>query len=161
MGDNGMDYAPLFEPPPEGHQFTDPIYLKEFILSGKAVFTLYSQKSSKHITFKVKAKGAFMHWVSYLTSNGVYEYLGTITDQGFTSTRATRPQLTYGYRFKAFDWFWKHMVAGQMPKDATVHHEGMCGACGRPLTDPVSIKTGYGPDCREKKFKRPAISDKV
>lgn len=37
-----------------------------------------------------------------------------------------------------------------LPPGHTLHHEGRCGKCGRPLTTPESVKRGIGPEC----FKR-------
>jgi hypothetical protein len=31
-----------------------------------------------------------------------------------------------------------------------VHHEGKCGRCGRKLTVPESVKSGFGPECAGK-----------
>jgi len=54
---------------------------------------------------------------------------------------------------KAFDWFWRHMAQGDdVSTLVEVHHEGRCGRCGRALTVPESIKSGFGPECIGKVF---------
>lgn len=37
-----------------------------------------------------------------------------------------------------------------------VDHVGFCGKCGRPLSNPVSVKAGIGPICRGKRGGSPA-----
>jgi Family of unknown function (DUF6011) len=34
-----------------------------------------------------------------------------------------------------------------LPEGYRLHHEGRCGRCGRLLTVPESITSGYGPEC--------------
>jgi hypothetical protein len=34
-----------------------------------------------------------------------------------------------------------------MPDGVVIWHEGRCGRCGRRLTVPESIESGYGPEC--------------
>lgn len=161
------DQSPLFHRPPDGHEFTDPDRLKEFILSGKAIFTLYSKRTTRHFTYKVKAKGAFTYWVLKRSAGGEWDYLGSIVlkDNGlepFHKTRATAPGHLSSDNFKVFDWFWRILIVDKaIHPQLTVYHEGRCGTCGTALTDPESLRLGYGPECRKKKFQRPAQGDKV
>lgn len=164
-GSNGghhgdLDQLRMFEPPPNGHEFNDPGLLKEFCESGNAIITLFSQKTTRHFSFKIKEKRTGVFFVSTLMTTG-WEYIGSVVDEAFSFTRAT-PRANIGTpHYEAFKWFWGNLVRGKMQPKLVVYHEGKCGACGRPLTDPVSIKLGLGPECRQKKFKRPAVSDKV
>jgi hypothetical protein len=43
-------------------------------------------------------------------------------------------------------------VEGSLPGTnvVSIYHNGACGACGRKLTDPVSIATGLGPECTKR-----------
>lgn len=161
------DQPVLFNRPPDGHEFTDPGRLREFILSGKAIFTLYSRKTTRHFTYKVKAKGAFTYWVLKRSAGGDWSYLGSIViredgQEVFHKTRATTPGHLRSDNFRVFDWFWRILtVVGAIHPQLIVYHEGRCGMCGTALTDPESIKQGYGPECRRKKFRRPPVDDKV
>ena len=48
----------------------------------------------------------------------------------------------------AWRWLWTRLNArAVLPANVTVWHEGKCGACGRKLTVPDSIKSGIGPVC--------------
>lgn len=51
---------------------------------------------------------------------------------------------------------WRYVAEGVPPNpangSATIREESICGACGMPLKDDVSIRLGYGPDCEERLF---------
>jgi len=145
--------------------FTDPWKLREFILAGNAKITLRSEKTLKHYTYKIrKAKDGDIWFVSRLSSDSKYIYLGSITkhDEHFVFDR-TRNSVTHRWlaeSFDAFKWFWKVLREDRLPATATVWHEGRCGMCGKELTDPVSIKNGYGPDCSKMRLSRPFMYDR-
>lgn len=144
--------------PPDSHRFTDPEKLKEFILAGKAKVTLQSQKTYKHFTYKIKKSDGLLWWVSRLGSEDVgYIYLGTIRGDSFSRTKKTLDKDFLSDQFRVWNWFWTYLTLSKgIPNKLHVYHEGRCGMCGLELTDPLSIQLGYGPDCRRKKFKRPA-----
>ena len=47
----------------------------------------------------------------------------------------------------AFKWFWENTARGAAMPSLEVFHEGRCGRCGRALTVPESIQSGFGPEC--------------
>src|SRR5262249_13335004 len=59
-----------------------------------------------------------------------------------------------------FRWMWERLKNNQpleysinanptiLSGGAKLLHEGRCGRCGRRLTVPESIESGYGPECR-------------
>ncbi len=51
---------------------------------------------------------------------------------------------------RAFAWTWKNLLQGAIHEQLVIHHEGMCGMCGRRLTVPESIESGIGPICAQK-----------
>jgi hypothetical protein len=159
MDDNGMDYAqiPLFQKmPSNGDQvFEDPHRLREFILAGRAKITLQSIKTTKHYTYKIKRGDGELWFVHRLGPDNNYVYIGTIRgDKSFASTRKTPHKELGGEQLKIFNWFWFRLQSkDSMHPDLIVYHEGRCGMCGTELTDPESIKHGYGPDCRKKLFR--------
>lgn len=163
-GDKGMyygeeDWLPLFDTPRnETHRLVDPQRVKEFVLAGNCKITLQSVKTTRHYTYKIKRGDGELWFVSRLSDEG-YIYLGTIrADKSFSFTRNT-PHLEIGGTYlKVFNWFWYRLQSrGSLHPKLAIFHEGRCGACGKELTDPVSIKEGYGPDCRRKKFSRPVM----
>ena len=124
---------------------------KKFVLAGKAIFTIRSKKTGTRFTYKV-SKGKDNLWFVGLLSgpdnNADYQYIGIITsDKKFIRTKRSK----VGYEapsFKAFSWFFSHL--SNFEKQADIYHEGRCGRCGRRLTVPESIESGFGPECINK-----------
>ena len=129
-----------------------------FIFAGKAIFTLRSVVSAKHYTYRIAKKEGEMLWfVSVLSAPGTerpFKYMCVIRqpDNGCFHWKITSKS-----KFKddspayvAFDWFLRKVLdeneAG-INAQAEFWHEGKCGRCGRPLTDPESIARGIGPIC--------------
>lgn len=49
---------------------------------------------------------------------------------------------------KALAWLVKGLAEGaDLTKAVELRHEGRCGRCGRKLTTPASVDTGFGPHC--------------
>lgn len=53
----------------------------------------------------------------------------------------------------AFSCMLRHLKAGRIPENAEFWCEGRCGSCGRALTVPEGIKTGFGPECKRRQEK--------
>jgi len=74
--------------------------------------------------------------------------------------RAIRVRYTHGRKsrigreapsVRAFSWW---LEAAQLQDEKklaqlTIHHQGACGRCGRPLTVPESVDCGFGPHCAD------------
>ena len=130
---------------------------KTFVKAGRAKFTLKDKISGKRYTFRVNKshdKNSDLYFVSVLTgSDNVndYSYLGLLDENGFRETHRSH----IGYRAHgtrdAFVWF--HRLVEVMNSDDDLalnmefYHAGYCGRCGRLLTVPSSITSGYGPEC--------------
>lgn len=130
-----------------------------YCLAGNATITLRSAKTGTHFTFKIQAGEArdgkpAPHFVKVLTgpdNTADYEFLGTIFGEGAKSVfkHGKKSRITpEAPSAKAFAWFWQHALTGTLPASLEVFHEGTCGRCARPLTDPTSIERGLGPVCR-------------
>lgn len=136
--------------------------IKAFVLAGNATITIRSQKTDTRFTFRIRQpfekQGNDIWFVSLLTgpdNNSTYQYLGQIrSDQSYDHGRKSRITID-AESAKAFNWFW-HMVAGgncehdratRLFEQLEIWHEGRCGRCGRKLTVPESIESGFGPDC--------------
>jgi hypothetical protein len=124
----------------------------QFALAGNAVFTLQSLKTGMRFTYKVRAApdNQALHFVSVLTGPdniNNYVYLGFIR-RGvyFHGGHKTKIHPTANSA-KAFHWFWQALARGAQTPSLEIHHEGRCGRCGRALTVPESIKSGFGPEC--------------
>lgn len=126
--------------------------IKSFVHGGKAIFTLENRFTGNRFTYKVsQKKGGDIFWVSLLngpdnTSN--YRFFGTIFPSGFKHS----PNGKIGEDAKSvvvWKWFYeKLMSGGEFPLQFEFHHSNRCGRCGRLLTTPDSVSTGFGEECR-------------
>lgn len=130
------------------HQLNTRESILSFLLAGNAHFTLVSVKTGVHFAFKVKRmKGSWpgkqMYWVDG-GANNIGSLTYTESDKSLKfKERSTTRNSNYMLPFK---WFLHHMSDAQIE----LWHEGTCGMCNRPLTDPVSIARGIGPECAAK-----------
>lgn len=140
---------------------------KQFVLAGKAIFTLeipatYQQAASTrpHYTYRVKHKeadGQFddTWFVSLLTgpdNTSDYTYVGLLLphDGGLKLTKKSQftddtPPVKLFRRTLAR--LWANEQAAIEAAGFKLHHEGRCGRCGRVLTVPESVESGFGPEC--------------
>lgn len=138
----------------DGHKLDSAEGALAFLLAGKATVTLKSEVTGDHLTFQVrkwkKAQHGSLHFVSVRTGND-FANVGVIRD-GSSFSRGKKADVDFDdKRVKAFRYAFAHLCdAKQLPPKCEVWHEGQCGRCGRPLTDPESIARGIGPDCLAK-----------
>lgn len=119
------------------------VYAREFILAGRAAFTVRSKRTNAHYTFRVDR--ATDRWFVKLNVGKSWVYLGQIREGQFEVTRASRG----GKACEAFSWLWGNLSRDVMPPQVEVMHIGSCGRCGKQLTNPQSIDRGLGPECAE------------
>jgi hypothetical protein len=129
---------------------------KEFVFAGRSCFTVKNEETGNRFTYKVFKKifpdEKVMFFVSFLRGSdntSDYTYLGTVFENGvFKSTKKSR--FPDSQAFKVFEWFNKRLWAGTLPNFINVYHMGRCGRCGKELTVPESIESGFGPECIKK-----------
>ncbi len=127
----------------------------KFLLAGKATVTLKSEETGKHYTYKInkgKKEGA-PHFVNLMTgtdNENDFTYMAVIFDG--EKLRWTKKSCvpSNSRPFAGFRYAFERLSKGVMPKGVEVYHDGRCGACGRKLTVPESVKSGLGPHCRSK-----------
>lgn len=128
---------------------------RRFILAGNATFTVTSAKTGTRFTYKIRAKeiddgNRTLHFVSVLTgqdNESDFTFLGTIfggREYRHSKKSHIGPDAPSA---RAFEWSFARIMSDSLGADATVHHEGKCGRCGRKLTVPESIELGLGPEC--------------
>jgi Family of unknown function (DUF6011) len=119
------------------------LHLKAFILGGNSKFIVEDDVTKeRHVVtmYKNRYTGDTYsttldsHWLGYFKPS-----LGT-----FTSTNGTSPHRT------KFQEFIDLVLHDMLPDTTVVYHHGKCGACGRDLTDPLSMYIGIGPTCRKR-----------
>ena len=123
------------------------------IFAGKALFTVENRKTGNRFTFKVCVcdRDENLYFVSVL--NGPdnyynYTYLGIVRNKvDFTLTKKSR-YTENCQSYKVFKWLLANL--NNLPEFIEINHEGKCLRCGRRLTVPESIKSGFGPECINK-----------
>lgn len=127
--------------------------VKTFALAGNARLTLVSLASGTRYTYRIrKTQDGGAWFVGVLTGSdneSDYAGLGMIKADAFR-TYGKASVAPSAPSFVAFAWAWAHLKEGRIPPTLAVYHEGRCGKCALPLTDPVSIESGLGPTCRKR-----------
>jgi hypothetical protein len=141
--------------PVHPHRLTDPGAVLRFALAGNARLTLVSGKTGRRFTYRVRQFDPpdgrpTPHFVQVLTgadNDAAYSYLGAVFNRRDYRRTAKSKIAADAPSAKAWAWFWPRALAGALPTELEVWHEGRCGRCGRALTVPQSIETGFGPEC--------------
>lgn len=127
----------------------------DFVLGGKAEFTVKNLNNSKCYKYKVseskKQKGLF--YVSVMES-GAYKYAGYLV---------TEPTIRYAKGKNGFFDIDSEPVKGLMysiraghsplNRPMIMYHHGKCACCGKKLNDEISTARGFGPICWERILK--------
>jgi hypothetical protein len=141
---------------------------RDYILAGKATVIFFNQRTGKSVKYKIK-QARINEDVWYVESlnirtvlNDELIFIGTIKREYNIITQDRNQFNLYldrKYADKhvqllkdAFKAMWQRILLSKWPKDETEYmqilHDGTCLRCGRPLNDPISVKTGFGPECR-------------
>jgi hypothetical protein len=134
--------------------------VKLFALAGKATLTIRSKQSGTRFTFKIAQPKRrpgdtrkpiwFVSLLSGASNESDYRYLGQVYADGRYVHGQKSPVSPDAPSARAFAWFWQavqHPDGEQALSLIEVWHEGCCGRCGRKLTVPESIASGFGPEC--------------
>ncbi len=129
---------------------------KNFIIAGKAIFTVDNGKGD-HYTFRINKKEAsgsypeafFVALLSGPDNTSDYSYLGMLVPQtGEVRLTAKSRYKEDTVPVKVIRWALKKVWTDQeFPQGYAIYHEGRCGRCGRLLTVPSSVESGFGPEC--------------
>jgi hypothetical protein len=129
-----------------------------FVFGGKSIFTVRNVNTGNRFTYKMTRKKSlkegeedvvFVKVLSGSDNNSDYTFIGTVFGQ---SRYRHSPKSQFGadtQSSKAIDWVVKNI--NSLPSNIEVWHEGRCGRCGRKLTVPESIESGFGPECVTKR----------
>lgn len=146
---------------PKPRQITDAKQALDFLLGGNARLTLKSTKTQARYTYRVSQTdfNPSFYYVSYLTGSdneNDYAYIGMVKNS--PTKRGTYFELTAKSKLlldslpiKAFTFALNWINAGTIPETLEVWHEGRCCRCGRTLTVPESIASGWGPECAKRR----------
>jgi len=132
----------------------------QFILAGNATFTVLNPGTGCRFTFKVQKsepseKYPEQVWFCSLL-NGPdnwtnYIFFGVLKDNGVKFIHSNRKGISDKAKSNvAFVWTLNRLVNNLSLNGVEIWHEGKCGRCGRKLTVPESIASGFGPECAGK-----------
>ena len=144
---------------------------KEFVLAGRAIFTLEVTQSfiashpgcKPHYTFKVKHVPAnpkypqawFASLLAGPDNTRDYQPIGIVNpDSGelriTRNSKFTKDTLCVRLLQRILARVWAGTVEEIEEQGFSLHNIGRCGRCGRELTVPSSILSGLGPECATK-----------
>jgi hypothetical protein len=122
----------------------------EFLFAGRAVFTVSNNKG-EHFTFKIAKHNDKDMFFANVMSGGadVYTYMGVCDKLTGKIFKGKNGISSDAKSVKVLEWAIR-VVKGEakIPADYDIQHSGVCGRCGRELTDPESLATGLGSTCR-------------
>ena len=151
--------------PPLRGRLDDVAALRRFIEGGKASFTVVSKKTGERLTFLARRPkedplrpGLRPIWLSVLTgpdNTNDYGFLGTLwVKSSGAATYRPGAMTRIGPEApsqRAAQWLADGLGAPNggavLFRHAEFWHEGRCGRCGRKLTVPESVASGFGPEC--------------
>lgn len=131
---------------------------KDFILGGHSIFTV-TNPTGEYYTYRVNAVEGkdkrVRYFVGLLTgpdNTSDYTYLGALNIyEGIVVLTNASKYTKESKPYRVVNWLVELIWAGkELPSGYTMRHIGRCAACGRPLTTPESLVSGFGPICREK-----------
>jgi hypothetical protein len=136
----------------------------DFILGGHAIFTIepaaeYVQKHEcrKHYGYKIQRskRGGKETWFINLLVGRSYcywEYIGILDRESGNVILTKKSKRKYDsidivILRRVLKAYWEGRQDQIEAAGWGVYHKGQCGRCGRELTVPESIKSGFGPEC--------------
>lgn len=129
---------------------------RQFVLAGKAIFTVSNDKGNRY-TFRVKHSEGndrfppawFLSLLTGRDNENDYTYLGMIDAEMGTIRLTAKSGFAKDTLPVKVAEFALRIIWGRqaLPDGYAIHHEGHCGRCGRLLTVPKSVESGFGPEC--------------
>lgn len=133
-------------------------HIKDFIFAGNSAFTLTSKKTNVHYTYRIKqANNNNTTYFINFNDNNKDTYAGYVrklnnTYKFFKGNAGALDELDEP--IIALMWTIRHADDNDINNKIMIQHIGKCCKCGRPLTDPESIKLGVGPICAKLAYNR-------
>lgn len=129
--------------------------IRQYIFGGHGVVTLLSDVSNEHHTYSFsvpenRKPNDDTMFIYTLVDGSNWVYVGMYRNKAFRLT-AKSNYSTDTSIVKGIAYIFKLMLNPDFSDDRMhLFHEGICSRCGRPLTNPMSIRLGIGPTCMEK-----------
>lgn len=118
-----------------------------YILSGKATVGIHSGKTGNTYWYYVHKKGNY--WKVW--KNNSHQVIATIRKNASERYEVLGEGSVYPTQMQeVLCYVVYHLENNNLDSRVTILHSGRCGRCKRELTDPESLATGIGPECRKK-----------
>lgn len=138
--------------PTASHELIGNDSIARYILGGKGVVTLKSHTGVHHTyLFESPASqpsGSDMMFVKTLVGGSEWVYVGIYRNRRFYLTKASKFNKDSAVVRGVYFILKLMHKPGYSDDRMHLYHMGVCSKCGRPLTNPESIKIGLGPHCR-------------
>jgi hypothetical protein len=79
----------------------------------------------------------------------MYKYIGIIKNYNFHYSRKSTIERD-SRSVIVFDYVILNLWQETLNTSIEIYHDGRCGRCGRQLTTPDSVTSGFGPECIKK-----------
>lgn len=143
-----------------------PEAVLRYLTAGNATLTVVSKATGKRFTFRFRRPEAkpgqdpknlpvFVSLMNGPDNESSYQFLGSLfADDPATGTTGG-VHYAHGRKsavgqdapsVRAVRWLIAALHGGKLDQ-CEIWHEGTCGRCGRKLTVPSSVESGYGPEC--------------
>ena len=136
-------------------ELTDRASIRRYLTGGKATFTIEGKRS--RYTFRtitrpdrkdVTKSVTFLSLLMGPDNTADYTYMGLLdVARGRVVLTAKSTYTIDTIPVRALNWVLARVWTGRDIAPARVWHVGRCGRCGRALTVPASIASGFGPEC--------------
>lgn len=133
----------------------------EFMFAGRSTFTVYNEVTDSRMTFKIEKlpdrkkqnkNDPNIWFIKYFTGTDNYKhysFLGSVkvVDKTKLEYKHSRKSKFEPDARPVLSFMWLLDNHDKLPEEIHFYHEGICGRCGRKLTVPESVESGYGPEC--------------
>lgn len=133
----------------------------DFLLANKADLTFQSKVTGKYFSYKIRAArdNKNVHFVSAFTGTDnetCFKYMACIfiNPDNSATLRWTKASKVSSDALigKTFKWVWEQTgkCGDNILKYVNFFRSNKCQNCGKKLTTPESILTGFGPECSKR-----------
>lgn len=131
-------------------------HIRDYIFAGNSTITVYSHKCGDHFTYKIVRdkfqRDCYRVYLLYGQDNSKdFRFIGVFYND---FAQYVLPGLyrrgEYAQPVPLSIQVIRFVLenAPNLPETISVLHSGRCAKCGRKLTTPESLMTGFGPKCR-------------
>lgn len=139
----------------EAKMDTEVLRTRDFILGGKAEFTIENTNSGNNFKYKVYNKDDGEIFFVYVDDGSGYKYAGFLKDfgEGLVYRRGAKGNFEANTPAIRGIIYALNKGNNPLPRPMILMHHGRCACCGKRLTDAESVSRGFGSYCWNKVMK--------